>query len=91
MLHGNAADKFHDDYRFAYTGSAKEAFAGASAIVLMVVNAAQAEAVLFSNGALEGAPAEAIVCLMATCPPKQVQTIAERVAMTGRRRKYATI
>ena len=67
------------------TGSAKEAFVGAGAIVLMVVNAAQAEAVLFSNGALEAAPAETIVCLMATCPPKQVQAIAERVAMTGRR------
>jgi L-threonate 2-dehydrogenase len=67
------------------TGSPEEAFAGADAIVLMVVNAAQAEAVLFSNGALEAAPAEAIVCLMATCPPKQVQVIAERVAMTGRR------
>lgn len=67
------------------TGSAKEAFAGAGAITLMVVNAAQAEAVLFSNGALEAAPAETIVCLMATCPPKQVQAIAERVAMTGRR------
>jgi putative dehydrogenase len=66
-------------------GSAKQAFAGADAIVLMVVNAAQAEAVLFSNRALEAAPAETIVCLMATCPPKQVQTIAERVAMTGRR------
>jgi L-threonate 2-dehydrogenase len=51
----------------------------------MVVNAAQAEAVLFSNGALEAAPAEATVCLMATCPPMQVQAIAERVAMTGRR------
>jgi L-threonate 2-dehydrogenase len=67
------------------TGSAKEAFASADAIVLMVVNAAQAEAVLFSNGALEAAPAEAIVCLTATCPPKQVQAIAERVEMTGRR------
>ena len=67
------------------TATAKEAFAGAGAIVLMVVNAAQAEAILFSNGALEAAPAEAIVCLMATCPPKQVQAIAERVAMTGRR------
>src|SRR5262249_23121767 len=49
--------------------SAKEAFVGADAIVLMVVNAAQAEAVLFSNGALDAAPAKAIVCLMATCPP----------------------
>ena len=66
-------------------GSAKEAFAGAGAIVLMVVNAAQAEAILFSNGALKAAPPEAIVCLMATCPPKQVQAIAERVAITGRR------
>jgi putative dehydrogenase len=67
------------------TDSAKQAFAGADAIVLMVVNAAQAEAVLFSEGALEAAPAETIVCLMATSPPKQVQAIAERVAMTGRR------
>jgi 3-hydroxyisobutyrate dehydrogenase len=65
------------------TGSAEEAFGGADAIVLMVVNAAQAEAVLFSNGALEAAPAETIVCLMATCPPNQVQA-TERVAMTGR-------
>ena len=65
--------------------SAKEAFAGADAIVLMVVNAAQAEAVLFSNGALDAAPAKAIVCLMATCPPKQVQAIAERIEITGRR------
>jgi L-threonate 2-dehydrogenase len=67
------------------TGSAKEAFAGADAIVLMVINAAQAEAVLFSDGALGAAPAGAIVCLMATCPPKQVQAIAERVAKSGRR------
>jgi putative dehydrogenase len=67
------------------SGSAKAAFAGASVIVLMVVNATQAEEVLFSNDALEAAPAEAIICLMATCPPKQVQAIAERVAITGRR------
>jgi 3-hydroxyisobutyrate dehydrogenase len=66
-------------------GSAKAAFAGADAIVLMVVNGAQAEEVLFSNAALEAAQASAVVCLMATCPPKQVQAIAERVAMTGRR------
>jgi L-threonate 2-dehydrogenase len=65
--------------------SPKEAFAGAHVIVLMVVNAAQAESVLFSDGALDAAPANAIVCLMATCPPKQVQAIAERVTKTGRR------
>jgi L-threonate 2-dehydrogenase len=66
-------------------GSAKAAFVGADAILLMVVNGAQAEEVLFSNAALEAAQASAVVCLMATCPPKQVQAIAERVAMTGRR------
>jgi L-threonate 2-dehydrogenase len=65
--------------------SAKAAFADADAILLMVVNGAQAEEVLFSNAALEAAQASAVVCLMATCPPKQVQAIAERVAMTGRR------
>ena len=65
--------------------SAKEAFADADAIVLMVVNAQQAEAVLFTDDALSAAPAGAIVCLMATCPPQQVQGIAKRVAATGRR------
>jgi L-threonate 2-dehydrogenase len=67
------------------TGSASAAFTGADVIVLMVVNAAQAEAVLFATGALDAAPAEAAVCLMATCPPKQVQAIAERVEAVGRR------
>ncbi len=65
--------------------SVREACAGADAIVLMVVNAAQAEAVLFEDGALEAAPADAIVCLMATCPPRRVASIAGRVAATGRR------
>lgn len=64
--------------------SAQEAFRGADAIVLMVVNAAQAETVLFADAALDAAPANAIVCLMATCPPKQVETIADRVTATGR-------
>ena len=66
-------------------GSVQDAFRGADAIVLMVVNAQQAEAVLFDENAIAAAPPEAIVCLMATCPPKRVQTIAERVARTGRR------
>lgn len=65
--------------------SAREAFQGADAIVLMVVNAAQAEAVLFTDDSLAAAPQEAIVCLMATCPPQQVQAIAAKVAATGRR------
>ena len=53
--------------------------------MLMVVNAAQAEAVLFADGALEALPAGGIVCLMATCPPEAVEAIAARVRAAGRR------
>lgn len=67
------------------SASIRDACSGAGAIILMVVNAAQAEAVLFEGGALDAAPAEAIVCLTATCPPQQVAVIAARVAATGRR------
>jgi 3-hydroxyisobutyrate dehydrogenase len=66
------------------TGSAAEAFTGSNVIVLMVVNAAQAETALFLDRALDAAPTDAVVCLTATCPPKQVQEIAERVTATGR-------
>jgi putative dehydrogenase len=64
---------------------ARDAAAGADMLVLMVVNAAQAEAVLFADGALEALPAGAIVALMATCPPAAVEALARRVAAAGRR------
>lgn len=65
--------------------SAAEAATGADALVLMVVNAIQAEQVLFTNGALEALPHNAVVCLMATCPPGAVERIAGRVLDSGRR------
>ena len=65
--------------------TAAEAASGADALLLMVVNAAQAEAVLFGAGALDALPANAIVCLMATCPPGSVEKIAERVEAAGKR------
>lgn len=65
--------------------SAKEAAAGTGALVLMVVNAAQARAVLFEGGALEALAPGAIVILMATCPPGEVEAIAAQVAASGRR------
>jgi 3-hydroxyisobutyrate dehydrogenase len=65
--------------------TAAEAATGADALLLMVVNAAQAEAVLFGAGALDALPANAIVCLMATCPPGSVEKIAERVEAAGKR------
>jgi len=65
--------------------SAAEGARGADALVLMVVNAAQAEEVLFAHGGLEALEPGAVVCLMATCPPGAVARIAGRVSAAGRR------
>ncbi|WP_460450852.1 NAD(P)-dependent oxidoreductase [Alsobacter sp. SYSU BS001988] len=69
----------------AAAASAREAADGADALVLMVVNAAQAESVLFEAGALDALAPQAVVILMATCPPAAASAIAARVAATGRR------
>jgi putative dehydrogenase len=73
----------------AETGGARaatpsDAAHGANALVLMVVNAAQAEAVLLEGGALAALPTNSMVVLMATCPPRAVELIAARVVETGR-------
>lgn len=65
--------------------NAAAACEGADVLILMVVNAAQAEQVLFDNGALGALAENGIVCLMATCPPAAVERIAERVTGAGRR------
>lgn len=65
--------------------SVAEALAGADVAVLMVVNAAQAEAVLFADGGLAALPENGIVVLMATCSPCSVEAIAARVLEAGRR------
>ncbi|GGF42214.1 oxidoreductase [Aliidongia dinghuensis] len=64
-------------------GSPSSAFDGADAAVLMVVDAAQAESVLFETGALSALAPGAVVVLMATAPPERVARIAERVAAAG--------
>lgn len=69
----------------AAVSSAREAANGAGLLVLMVVNAAQAEQVLFADGALEALPQGGIVALMATCPPGSVEHLSERVLAAGRR------
>ena len=53
--------------------SAAEAARDAGVLMLMVVNSAQAEAVLFEGGALEALPPNAIVVLTATCAPEAVR------------------
>lgn len=64
---------------------AASAARGAEVLILMVVNAAQAEQVLFADGALQALDDDGIVCLMATCPPAAVERIATRVTAAGRR------
>lgn len=64
--------------------SARAAAEGADALVLMVVNAAQARAVLFDAGALDALAPGAAVLLMATCPPGEAEAIAAAVEKTGR-------
>ncbi len=64
--------------------SAAEAADGADLLILMVVNAAQAEQVLFGDGAAAALPADGIVALMSTCPPGSVADLAARVEALGR-------
>lgn len=65
--------------------SAAEAARSADALVLMVVNAAQAEGALFGDGALAELAPGGTVILMATCPPGSVERLADRVLAQGRR------
>jgi 3-hydroxyisobutyrate dehydrogenase len=65
--------------------TAAEAASGADILILMVVNAAQAEAVLVEGGALDSLQEDGVVALMATCPPSAVQTIDDRVRKARRR------
>ena len=66
-------------------GNAAEAAKDAGVLVLMVVNAAQAESVLFDAGALAATAEGAVVMLMATCAPAAVEAVARRVEAEGRR------
>jgi L-threonate 2-dehydrogenase len=63
--------------------TAASACDGADALVLMVVNAEQAEEVLFADGAAKALGAGTLAILMATCPPDKVRAIGERLAAQG--------
>ncbi len=64
--------------------SAEEAARDADMLVLMVVNADQAEDVLFNKDALEALKPEATVVLTSTCAPDRIVEIARRVEKSGR-------
>lgn len=65
--------------------SAADAARDAQALVLMVVNSAQAEAALFDQGAVAAMAPRGIVVLMATCAPAVVRAIAARIEAAQRR------
>jgi 3-hydroxyisobutyrate dehydrogenase len=59
------------------------AFAGADVAVLMVVNAAQAESILFTGDVLRHLAPGGRVVLMATCPPAAAAALGRRVVEAG--------
>jgi putative dehydrogenase len=65
--------------------SPAEAAADVDMLILMVVNAAQAESILLAEKALDAMRPGSIVALMATCPPGAVEKLAEQVLVSGRR------
>jgi L-threonate 2-dehydrogenase len=56
---------------------------GAEALLLMVVNADQAEQVLFADSAAQALGSGKLVILMATCPPDSVKAIGVKLADMG--------
>jgi putative dehydrogenase len=65
--------------------SAADAAREADALVLMVVNAAQAEHILGDGGALDALAPNGLVILMATCAPADAERVAAAVVASGRR------
>ena len=63
--------------------SVSAAATGAEVLMLMVVNADQAEQILFMNDALAVLSPSATVMVMATCPQSRVQVMAQRVQERG--------
>lgn len=66
------------------TASAAEACVGADALVLMVVNAGQAEIVLFGAGAVEALPTGALVLSSVTMPAADAIRLGGRTVDAGR-------
>jgi L-threonate 2-dehydrogenase len=60
-----------------------DALADADLAILMVVNAAQAESVLFDTKAIARLAPGAVVVVMATCPPARAAALAKRVESAG--------
>ncbi len=66
------------------SASVAGAAAGADVLMAMVLNAEQAEAVLFDAGGLDALAENACVIVSSTCGPDRIAAMAERVEASGR-------
>jgi L-threonate 2-dehydrogenase len=82
----SAVARFADEFGNANaTGSSREAASGAEVVILVVVNAAQCEAVLFGDdGVLSATAADALIISCVTMDPAQARSIGERIEAQGR-------
>ena len=80
----SAAARFADAFGAA-TGSVREAASGADVVILVVVNAAQCEAVLFGEaGALASTAPDALIMSCVTMDPAQARSLGARIEAQGR-------
>jgi len=79
-----AALAWFEDLGGTPVSSAATACTGADALVLMVVDSAQVEAVLFDAGAVDALPDGALVLSSTTMPTEAAESIGQRVTDTGR-------
>ncbi|WP_284179502.1 NAD(P)-dependent oxidoreductase [Rhabdaerophilum sp. SD176] len=79
-----AALAAHEKNGGVAAASAREAAQGAGALVLMVVNAAQARAALVESGGLDALAPGAVVILMATCAPGDAVAIGQMAEAAGK-------
>src|SRR5215469_6746814 len=80
----SATERFKREFGKPAVAS-REAASGADAVILVVVSAAQCEAILFGDdGALASTAPDALIISCVTMDPAKARSIGERVEATGR-------
>jgi L-threonate 2-dehydrogenase len=80
----SVAARFANEFGEA-TGSSREAASGADVVILVVVNAAQCESVLFGDaGVLASTSPDALIISCVTMDPAETRSIGARIEATGR-------
>lgn len=78
-----AADRFANEFGGAI-GSSREAASGADVVILVVVSAAQCEAILFGDaGVLASTAPDALIISCVTMDPAQARTMARESRRAG--------